>query len=88
MKKFKKSTAIVLSVLIGIIVAIGMVLSFVPIKSGAKTFVSLSGAMNVSSDITGGIYGEYEIKTENYYIMKADGTCLTYTEWKETYNKE
>lgn len=21
-------------------------------------------------------------------IMKADGTCLTYTEWKETYNKE
>lgn len=65
MKKFKKSTAIVLSVLIGIIVAIGMVLSFVPIKSGAKTFVSLSGAMNVSSDITGGIYGEYQIKTEN-----------------------
>ena len=65
MKKFKKSTAIVLSVLIGLIVAIGMVLSFVPIKSGAKTFVSFSGAMNVSSDITGGIYGEYQIKTEN-----------------------
>ena len=65
MKKFKKSTAIVLSVLIGIVIAIGMVLSFVPIKSGAKTFVSFSGAMNISSDITGGIYGEYEIKTEN-----------------------
>ena len=42
-----------------------MVLSFVPIKSGAKTFVSFSGALNISSDITGGIYGEYEIKTEN-----------------------
>ena len=65
MKKFKKSTAIVLSVLIGLVVVIGMLLSFVPIKSGAKTFVSFSGAMNVSSDITGGIYGEYQIKTEN-----------------------
>ena len=65
MKKFKKSTAIVLSVLIGVVIVVGMLLSFLPIKSGAKTFVSFSGAMNVSSDITGGIYGEYQIKTEN-----------------------
>ncbi len=65
MKKFNKSTAIVLSVIIGIVIAVGMILSFLPIKSGAKTFVSFSGAMNVSSDITGGIYGEYQIKTEN-----------------------
>jgi len=65
MKKFKKSTAIVLSVIIGLVLVVGMVLSFVPIRVGAKKFVSFSGAMNISSDITGGIYGEYQITSKD-----------------------
>lgn len=65
MKKLKKSTAIVLSVLLMCVLVIGLVLSFAKITVGANTFVSFSGAINVSSDIAGGMYGEYKIKTEN-----------------------
>lgn len=65
MKKFKKSTAIILSVILGVLLVVGCVFSFVPMTFGAKRFVSLSGSLNVSSDLSGGMYGEYEIKTEN-----------------------
>lgn len=65
MKKFKKSTAIVLSVILGILFVGCILLSFVPMTAGANTFVSFSGSINISSDISGGMYGEYKIKTEN-----------------------
>lgn len=65
MKKFKKSTAIALSIVFGILLVIGFLFSFVPMTVGSKTFVSLSGAINISSDISGGLYGEYDIKTKN-----------------------
>lgn len=65
MKKFKKSTAIALIVVLGILLAVCSVISFVPMTFGSKTFVSLSGSLNISSDITGGLYGEYDIVTEN-----------------------
>lgn len=65
MKKLKKSTAIVLSVVLCVILIVGILFSFVPMTFGADTMVSFSGSINISSDISGGMYGEYQIKTEN-----------------------
>ena len=64
MKKFNKNTAIILSVVLGIVLVFGLIFSFVPMKFGDKTWVGLSNSINVSSDIVGGVYGEFEIKTE------------------------
>ena len=65
MKKFKKSTAIVLSCVLFVVMVIGFLLSYVPMTFGYDTYVSLSGTLNVSSDIYGGMYGEYDIVTED-----------------------
>ncbi len=65
MKKFSKNTAIILSVVLGIVLIFGLIFSFVPMKFGDKTWVGLSNSINVSSDIVGGIYGEFEIETED-----------------------
>lgn len=65
MKKFNKNTAIILSVIMFVVLAIGFVLSFVPIQFSNGKFVSLSKTINVSTDLVGGMYGEYNIKTEN-----------------------
>ena len=65
MKKFNKTTAIILSVIMFLVLAIGFVFSFVPIKFKNSKFVSLSGTINLSSDMVGGLYGEYNIKNEN-----------------------
>ncbi len=65
MKRLKKSTAIVLTVLLSFIMLAGVILSFVPMTFGAETFVSFSRSISISQDISGGMYGEYTIKTEN-----------------------
>ncbi len=65
MRKLSKSTAITLSIIICVFLVIGFVLSFIPMTFGSKTFVSFLGSVNVSSDLAGGMYGEYDITTEN-----------------------
>lgn len=65
MKKFSKTTAIVLSVILFVCLGIGFVLSFVPIQFSKSKYVSFWNTMNVSTDMAGGMYGEYTIKTEN-----------------------
>ena len=65
MKKFKKSTAIVLISILSVLLVVGFLFSYIPMTVGANTFVSFSGSMSVSSDVTGGMYGEYNIVTEN-----------------------
>lgn len=65
MKKFNKSTAILLSILMFVVLAIGFVFSFVPIQFSKSKFVSLSKTLNISTDMVGGLYGEYDITTEN-----------------------
>lgn len=65
MKKFNKSTAIVISVILSVILVVGVIFSFVPMKFGSKKWESFSGTLSMSSDITGGLYGEFKIKTEN-----------------------
>ena len=65
MKKFNKNTAIVLSVIMFVVLAVGFVLSFVPMQFSKHKYVSLWNTVNVSTDMAGGMYGEYTIKTEN-----------------------
>lgn len=65
MKKFNKSTAVILSILMFVVFAIGFVFSFVPIQFSKGKFVSLSKTLNISTDLVGGLYGEYDITTEN-----------------------
>lgn len=62
MKKLKKNTAIALSVILSVLLIVGLIFTFIPMTIGAKTFVSFSGGVNISSDISGGLYGEYIIK--------------------------
>ena len=65
MRKFKKSTAIILSVVLSVVLIVGVLFSFVPMNFGANKWESFSGSLSVSSDMTGGLYGEFKIKTEN-----------------------
>ena len=65
MKKFSKTTAIILSVIMFLVLGIGFVFSFVPIKFKNSKFVSLSGTINISSDMVGGLYGEYNITSDD-----------------------
>jgi len=65
MKKFNKNTAIILSILMFVVLAIGFVFSFVPIQFSKGKFVSLSKSVNISTDLVGGLYGEYNITTES-----------------------
>ena len=65
MRKFNKTTAIILSITMFIVLAIGFVFSFVPIQFSKGKFVSLTGTINISSDMVGGMYGEYNILTED-----------------------
>ena len=65
MKKFNKTTAVILSITMFIVLAIGFVFSFVPIQFSKGKFVSLTGTINISSDMVGGMYGEYNILTED-----------------------
>ncbi len=64
MKKFNKKTAIVLSVIMSIILVVGVIFSFVPMNFGSKKWESFAGSISVSSDLTGGLYGEFNIKTQ------------------------
>ena len=65
MKKFNKNTAIALSIIMFVALILGFIFSFVPIRFSKSTFVSLSRTLNISTDLVGGMYGEYSIKTEN-----------------------
>ncbi|MBP3581752.1 MAG: hypothetical protein J6J33_03280 [Clostridia bacterium] len=65
MKKFSKSTSIVLTIVLGILLIAGFIFSYVPMSFKTKDYISLSGSLNITSDISGGMYGEYNITTKN-----------------------
>lgn len=65
MKKFNKNIAIFLSIMMFVVLAIGFVFSFVPIQFSKSKFISLSKTINISTDLVGGMYGEYNITTED-----------------------
>ncbi|MBQ8451485.1 MAG: hypothetical protein IJ538_01750 [Clostridia bacterium] len=61
MKGFKKNTAILLICVLSVVFVLGLLFGFVPMNFGKTTFVSFSGSVGVTSDVKGGIYGEYDI---------------------------
>lgn len=65
MRKLSKSTTIVASVIICLVLVIGFLFTYVPMTFGSKTLVSFLGSINVSSDLAGGMYGEYDITTKD-----------------------
>lgn len=65
MKKFNKTTAIVLSVIMSVVLVVGLIFTFIPMNFGTKKWESFSNSISFSSDLTGGLYGEFNIKTEN-----------------------
>ena len=65
MKKYTKKTAIILSIVLSFVLVVGLLFSFVPMTFGNKTWVGLSNSINISSDILGGFYGEFEIASED-----------------------
>jgi len=73
MKKFSKQTAIILSAILGFVLIVGLIFSFVPMKFGNTNWNGFSNSINISSDLVGGVYGEFEIKTEDdETISRAD----------------
>ena len=61
MKPIKKKTAKIFITLIVIAAVIGTLFTFVPINFGKVAFTSISGAINVSTDLGAGVYAEYDL---------------------------
>ncbi len=59
--KSRKSNKSAIIVVFTIIIAIAAIFSFVPMKFGGTTYTGVWGAINMSSDIYSGVYGEYYI---------------------------
>lgn len=55
----KKKSSIIKLCIIGVLLIIGLVLSFCPIQLGLKDFNSFSGNIKLGLDLKGGIYAEY-----------------------------
>ncbi|MCR5553823.1 MAG: hypothetical protein K6F08_03685 [bacterium] len=61
MKLIKKRTAKILTIVISIIIAIGLFVTFVPISIGGFRYLSFAGNIKYGSDLKPGMYGEYVI---------------------------
>ncbi|MBR2971157.1 MAG: protein translocase subunit SecD [Clostridia bacterium] len=55
----KKKSSIVKLSIIGVVLIIGLIFSFVPMQFGLKDFNSFSGNIKLGLDLKGGIYAEY-----------------------------
>ncbi len=64
MKPIKKKTAKILIGLIAVILVIGAVFTFIPMNFHSFSFTSLLGTINVSNDLGGGVYAEYDLKND------------------------
>lgn len=61
MKPIKKKTAKIFIALIVVAAVIGSIFCFVPMSFNSFTFTSISGAINVSSELGAGVYAEYDL---------------------------
>lgn len=64
MKPINKKVAKVFISLIVIALVIGTLFAFVPMRFNSFTFTSFAGAINKSTDLSGGVYAEYELDGE------------------------
>lgn len=63
-KKGKKGNKKIIIAVISAIIALASIFTFVPMQFGNTTYTGVWGAINVSSQIHGGLYAEYDIKGE------------------------
>ena len=79
MKLIKKSTSITLTVIMSVLLCLALILTFVPLKLGTLSYSSFAGNLKYASDITGGMYGEYYLKssTSSEDISKAVNSLKT-----------
>lgn len=64
MRPINKKTAKVFISLVCIALVFGVLFAFVPMQFSSFTFTSLAGAINKSTDLSGGVYAEYELDGE------------------------
>jgi|GEM_PF-5694464 len=62
MKPIRKKSAIILTIVISIIIAIGALFTFVPMAFGRTSFLSFAGNVKIAGDLKPGMYGEYVIE--------------------------
>jgi len=65
MKPTKKKTAKIYIALILILAVVGTLFAFVPMNFGNTSFTSLLGTINISADLSDGMYAEYDIEGES-----------------------
>lgn len=61
MKPIKKSTAKILIIIVSVLLAIGAIFAFVPIKFSTVKYMSFIGNIRYSNELKGGMYAEYTI---------------------------
>lgn len=64
MKPINKKVAKVFISLIVVALVVGTLFAFVPMRFNSFTFTSMFGAINKSTDLSGGLYAEYELDGE------------------------
>lgn len=64
MKPIKKSTAKFLIIFVSVLLAIGAVFAFIPMRFGASKYLSFMGNIRYSSELKGGMYAEYIVDGE------------------------
>ncbi len=72
----KKKSSIIKLCVIGVVLIIGLVLSFCHMEFGLKDFDSFSGNIKLGLDLKGGIYAEYTAESDGVedFNSKMDGT--------------
>lgn len=79
MRPINKKTAKVFICLVCIALVFGVLFAFVPMRFNSFTFTSFAGAINKSTDLSGGVYAEYELDGE-YSKAKINNSISTIRE--------
>ena len=59
MKPIKKKIALIWTIVISVVIALGLVFTFIPMQFGKTKFLSFAGNVKIASDLKPGMYGEY-----------------------------
>lgn len=76
MKPINKKVAKVFIILVVIALVVGSLFAFVPMRFNSYTFTSIAAAINKSTDLSGGVYAEYELDGE-YSTAKINNSIST-----------
>ena len=76
MKPINKKVAKVFIILVVIALVVGSLFAFVPMRFNSYPFTSIAAAINKSTDLSGGVYAEYELDGE-YSTAKINNSIST-----------